>query len=434
MKVNQSARFLMLLGLVGFAVEANRAGAEVAASSGVEQKVAAEAWDRFRGPGGTGVSAATSVPTTWTETDYNWRASLPGQGISSPVIWGDKLFVTAADETKLERYLLCYQTDNGSLLWQRGRPFVAEKKHARNSYATSTPAVDATRVYAVWQSRTDSQLIAYDHDGKELWQFELGPYKSGHGGGISPIVADGVVALNNAHEGDSCFIGIDAATGAQRWRVKREVEKASYSTPCTFTAADGKVQLIFTDWRHGTTCVEAQTGKIVWEQDTFESGDGEARRAIGSPFVAGDVIYGNCGFVNGKKFLAALKPAPAGGEPQLLFRLERTVNHMPTALVYEGRLYSWTDTGIVLCADALSGKTVWQGRVGGDYSGSPVCVGGKLYCLSEDGEMVVLATGEKFAELARVKLPEGSSSTPAVSRGVLYFRTQSQLFSLGKRG
>ena len=431
-------RFEMLLpllaGLLLAASSFAQDGEKVTALRDDGQRPAADGvWDRFRGPNGSGISAATTVPASWTDADYNWRVQLPGRGISSPVIWGSKLFVTAANQDKLERSLLCYATEGGKLLWQRGVPFVAEKKHARNSYATGTPAVDAQRVYTLWQSREGSQLISFDHDGTQLWQYELGPYKSGHGGGISPVVVGGLVALNNAHEGDSCFLGIDAATGKQRWRVQRDTEKASYSTPCMFTGVDGHAQLIFTDWRHGMTSVEPETGKILWEQDTFESGDGEARRAIGSPFTAEGIVYGNCGFVNGKKFMAAMKPGPAGSEPELLFRLERTVNHMPTALVYQGLLYLWTDAGIILCADAATGKTVWQARLGGDYSGSPVCVGGRLYCLSEDGEMVVLATGDKFQELSRIKLPEGSSSTPAVAGGVMYFRTESQLFSLGKR-
>lgn len=131
---------------------------------GVGDSQAAEpAWDRFRGPNGSGVSEATTVPVTWTDADYNWSVDLPGPGISSPVIWKDRLFVTAADETKLERYLLCYAVKDGKLLWKQGVPFVAEKKHLKNTFASNTPAVDAERVYTVWQSRAGSQLLAYDH-------------------------------------------------------------------------------------------------------------------------------------------------------------------------------------------------------------------------------------------------------------------------------
>lgn len=390
-----------------------------------------EPWNRFRGPNGSGVSEATTIPTKWTDADYNWRIDLPGKGVSSPVVWGDKLFLTAEDETKLLRHLLCYSTKDGKLIWSQGVPFSKEKKHARNSYASNTPTVDAQRVYTLWQSRESSQLKAYDHAGKELWTAELGPYKSGHGGGLSPIVVDDLVVLNNVQEGDSFLVGVDAETGNQRWRIPRQSVKATYSTPCVFSDAAGNKQIIFTSWKHGITCVDPTSGKIVWEQNVFEP-KGEEKRSIGSPVTIDGVVYGTCGFVGGKKLLVALRPtAPAGSPVEELFRVERGANHMPTALVYQGRVYCWTDAGIVLCLDALTGKTIWQQRLGGNFSGSPICVAGKLYCLSEDGEMIVLATGDEFQELARVPVDGGTSSTPAVSDGVMYFRTDAKLYSLG---
>lgn len=393
-----------------------------------------EAWNRFRGPNGSGVSAERGFPATWQASDYRWSVELPGSGISSPIVWNDKLFLTVADDEKLTRALLCYSTTDGKLLWSREQPFVKEKKHKQNSYATNTPTVDADRVYTFWQLREGSQLMAYDHSGKELWSFDVGPYKSGHGGGISPVVVDGVVALNLNHEGESRMLGVDAATGKQRWSVPREVIRATYSTPCLFDGS-GQHALIFTCWKHGFTAVDPATGKILWEKDdAFDRQDSEDKRSIGSPFVAGDLIFGNCGFVGGKKFMAAMRPTSGGGAAgvEQVYRLDRNVNHMPSGLVVDGLLYMWADAGIVTCAEAATGKTVWQQRVGGSFSSSPIAVDGKIYCVADSGEVIVIATGREFKELGRVDLGEGTSATPAVANGTIYFRTYSKLLALGK--
>jgi outer membrane protein assembly factor BamB len=398
-------------------------------------EVSPAVWDRFRGPNGSGVSDAKGIPVAWTDGDYKWTVDLPGKGISSPVVWNDKIFLASADEAKLERYLLCLSTADGKELWRRGVSYPKEKKHLHNSYATSTPAVDAERVYHVWQQKASSQLVAFDHSGKPLWTCELGPYGSGHGGGISPVVVDGIVALNYVQEAESRLIGVDAATGRERWSIPRKKGKANYSSPCVIGAADGRKTLVFTSYAHGMTCVDPASGAILWERDTFDSDDGEQKRSIGSPLVSGGVVFGNCAFVGGKKIMAALRPTGAKGDDAVeeVFRLERNVNHMPTALVYDGRLYMWTDGGILVCAKADTGKILYQERLGGNFSGSPVCIDGKLYCMSEDGELVVTATGDKFEELGRVKLPEGSSSTPAVAGGVVYLRTFSKLLALGPK-
>lgn len=402
------------------------------AATSAEPAKTTAAWDRFRGPNGSGIAEVKGLPTAWTAADYRWTVDLPGRGISSPVVWGDRVFVTAADETKLERSLLCYDARSGKLVWSSGVPFVKEKKHRHNTFASSTPAVDTERVYAFWQGRETSQLQAYDHAGKLVWSFEAGPYTSGHGGGISPVVVAGVVALNLNHEGDSCLLGVDASTGKERWRVPRDSVRATYSTPCVFTDAAGRDVLVFTSWRHGFTAVDPESGNIVWElPDVFEPTDAEDKRAIGSPFTAAGIVYGNSGFVGGKKIMAAIRPgAPGTTTPDTAFRVDRNVNHMPTGLVYDGLLFMWSDAGIVVCAKADTGKTVWQERIGGNFSGSPVCVDGKLYCVSEEGEVVVVAASEKFAELGRTMLDEGSASTPAAAGDALYLRTFSKLYAL----
>lgn len=406
-------RHLLLCSLVVIALAAECAGEE---------------WNRFRGPNGSGVSQAAGIPVSWTEKDYRFQIDLPGSGNSSPVIWQQKLFVTAADVKQSQRYLLCYSTSDGKLLWQQSFPFEAEKKHAKNSFASNTPACDAERVYAIWQSKKESQLLAFDHEGKELWKFDLGPFESGHGGGTSPIVVGDLVVVNNNQEGkDSFLAAIHAATGTLAWKVPRARIKATYSTPCVFHNAQGKDELIFSSWHEGITSVDAATGKINWELEVFERN--QEKRAIGSPIVAGDLVIASCGFAGGKRYLVALRPQ--GSETVEEYRLDRMVNHQPTAILVGDLLFMWNDQGVVTCVRAKTGETVWQKRVGGNYASSPICVGKALYAMSQDGEMVVLAASDTYAELGRMKLPTGSSATPAIGDGLLWLRVENKLLAIG---
>ena len=387
-----------------------------------------EEWSRFRGPNGSGVSGSGGFPVSWTEKDYRFQIDLPGSGNSSPVIWKDKLFVTAADVNQLQRHLLCYSTATGKLLWQKSWPLEKEKKHAKNSFASNTPACDAERVYTIWQSRAGSQLLAFDHQGQELWKYDLGPFESNHGGGTSPVVVGDLVVVNNNQEGkDSFLLAVKTATGEQAWKVPRAQIKATYSTPCVFRNAQGHDELIFSSWHEGITSVDPASGKVNWEQEVFERD--QEKRAIGSPIVVGDLVLANCGFAGGKKFLVALRPK--GNTVVEAYRLDKMVNHQPTTLAVDDLLFLWNDQGVVSCMQTKSGETVWQKRVGGNYAGSPICVGKALYAMSQDGEVVVLAAAAEFKELGRMKLPNGSSATPAVGGGLLWLRVENKLLAIG---
>lgn len=389
----------------------------------------AQEWTRFRGPNGSGISPASTIPVSFTEKDFRWTAELPGKGISSPVIWNDKLFVTSADDQKGERFLLCYRTSDGERLWFKSFGFEREKKHARNSYASSTPAVDDQRVYVVWTTRAKAELLAYSHDGQALWSYDMGPYQSGHGGGTSPAVIDDLVVLNNHQEKNSYLLAVDRRTGQQKWKIPRENGKASYSTPCAFTNALGKTEVIFTSFGHGVTAVAADTGEIAWEKSGLFDNDEEDKRAIGSPFIADGVVFGSCGFTAGKKILVGLRPKD--GKAEQVYRQDRMVNHMPTAIAYQGLVFTWADNGVVTCSRIKDGSQVWQKRIGGNFSGSPIVVDSKLYAISDDGNVIVLAASETFAQLGSSALGQDSSSTPAVSGEVMYLRTYSKLFALG---
>ena len=187
-------------------------------------------WERFRGPNGSGVSSAGTIPAQWTAEDYNWQTELPGVGHSSPVLWGRKLFLTSGDEATGRRFVLCLDSQTGKQLWQRAFEAPQHRKHQLNSYASATPVVDAQRVYVCWGTPQQVMVMALDQQGRTLWQRDLGPYQGGHGFGVSPIRTANLLVLPNDQAGQSSLIALDCQTGKTVWRIKRE-SKSAYATP-----------------------------------------------------------------------------------------------------------------------------------------------------------------------------------------------------------
>lgn len=226
-------------------------------------------WPRFRGDNGDGIGDLANPPAMWTESDFAWRTELPGSGYSSPVVWGERLFVTSADATTGERFVLCLDASSGRTLWTMRFPGSTYHTHARNSYATSTPAVDAKHVYCCWAVPENYSVMALDHDGKLVWETPLGPYKSQHGFGASPIVVQDMVIVGDEQDGSGSLVALSAADGAIRWRVPRRGKNATYSTPCVFQPHQQPPQVIFTNWQHGITSVDPAAGTKNWELSVF---------------------------------------------------------------------------------------------------------------------------------------------------------------------
>lgn len=400
------------------------------------------AWSRFRGPNGNGISDAKTVPGKWSEKDYNWKVALPGAGNSSPVVWDGRVFLTCGDPKTATRTVLCLKAADGSVLWRKDFPSKPYDQPADNGYATATPAVDADGVVVTWTTPDEVTLLALDLEGRELWRRNLGPFVTVQGSGISPIIVADMVVLDNSQEntalvpghkepaavGKSSWIAVDRKTGATRWQVDRPVSFSSYGTPCVYTAKDGRKELIFTSTPKGMSGVEPATGKILWElnQEFLD-------RTIASPVIAEGLILAGCGGMRGSRYVA-VRPSENGQAPTVAYELTKSLPLTPTPLAKDGLLYLWTDDGVVSCVRAASGEPVWRERVGGSFYGSPVWVGGRLYCVARSGEVVVLAAGEKYELISRVPLGEPSNATPAVADGVMYLRTRSTLFSLGGRG
>jgi outer membrane protein assembly factor BamB len=271
-------------------------------------------------------------------------------------------------------------------------------------------------------------VVALSHDGKEAWRTDLGPFQSGHGFGASPIVHGNLLTVPKDQDGKSALFALDVATGKTRWQIPRR-SKATYTTPCVYRPRNGRPELIFTSYEHGITGVDPETGRVRWEADVFSKGHIET--SIGSPVVAGDLVLGTSGWLGVRVEVVAVRLPARGGKAQEVFRIHRSAPLCTTPLVSGTLLFLWSDHGIVTCADSRTGEIHWRKRVPGSYYGSPVSAGGRLYCASREGEVIVLAASSRFELLARNPLGESSHATPAIAGGTMYLRTYTHLISVG---
>jgi outer membrane protein assembly factor BamB len=388
---------------------------------------AAQEWTRFRGKNGGGVSTSR-FPAEWNESAFAWKTSLPGVGHSSPVLWGERLFLTSGDEATGLRMLFCLNAKTGERLWLQEYPASKHGKHELNSFASPTPAVDERRVYHCFASPSEFLVIALTHQGEEVWRRDLGPFQSGHGYGASPIVVDGSVIVPNEQGGRSSLVALDAATGKTRWQVSRESEVHFY-TPC-IRQGQGRTEVIFTNWEQGITALDPRTGQTLWSADVFDKSHIES--SIGSPVLAGDLVLGVCGWLGHGNEVIAVRPPKNGDSKQAeqVYRMHRNAPLCTTPLVKDGLLFLWSDAGVVTCADAATGSVHWLKRVGGAFYSSPIAAGDFLYNISTDGEAIVLAADKEYQLAARNRLDEGSHATPAIAGGVMYVRTFSSLFAI----
>lgn len=386
-------------------------------------------WTRLRGPNGEGISAATTIPTQWTDRDYKWRVELPGIGYSSPVLWGERVFVTSALDADATQIVRCLRTSDGSLVWDQRFPSFTHTKHRFNCFASSTPAVDKNNVYVCWANPENIHVLALDHEqGKTVWSRELGPFVAEHAFGASPIVVDDLLIVPNNQDAASSVIALDTKTGKTRWIAERQKKLAGYATPFLFPSPGAPDQLIVAASKDSLVSLDPKTGKQNWELPVLP------QRVVGSGTVASGLIVAGSGGGGVGLRTVAVRPAVPGKQaaPEVVYEIPKgTLPYVPMPIAHGSLLFLWFDKGVVSCLDAATGKLHWRERIGGDFFGSPVWVDGRLYCISRDGEVVVLAAAEKYQLLARVKLGERSNSTPAIAGGVMYLRTVSHLMALG---
>ncbi len=390
---------------------------------------AAQDWTRFRGPNGTGISAATGVPVAWTEKDFRWRVAIPGKGDAQPVIWGDRIFLASATNEGRERLLLCLNKEDGRELWSKKYPIAAYLKGKNPSFSSSTPVVDKDRLVASFVDHEKYLVKAWDHTGRELWSVNLGSYRAQHGHAASPILFEDKVIVANDQDGPSFVTALDARTGKQAWRCARRPQEqgAAYSTPCILQRDGRKPELLLTSESHGISSIDPRTGALNWEAKVFD------KRAVSSPVVWGDFVLGTCGSGGGGMYLAAVRLGGKGdvtGTHQV-YTIRSAAPYVPTPLVVGDRVFLISDDGVASCFDPASGKVLWTERVGGGFFASPVCVDGKIYASSRQGECLVYEAADQFKLLAKNPIVEGSNTPPCVDGGRLYIKTFTHLVCVG---
>ncbi len=419
--------------------------------------IAADNWPGWRGPAGTGVSAETRLPERWSDSQaIAWKAALRGVGVSSPIAWGDRVYVTsqlgrgasrqgprlgqgdnassaerslteAGAEGRRATFLIeALDRVTGARVWTFEMPSEGDlpSVHDKHNLASASPVTDGERVYAVFGT---GQVVAVGADGKQVWtrnlSAEFAPFDVNWGHGSSPIVHRGTVFFVCYHESASYLLALDGRTGRQLWKVDRPRGVTSYSTPVIVPAAQGEELIVNSSV--GVEAYDPATGRALWhlnESNQFP---------IPVAFHHDGIIYLSRGYRSGP--YAAIRPGGRGdiAKTHVVWRVPTGAPYISSLVHYDGLLYMAGDVGVITCVDAKTGETVWRERLGGVFTASPVAADGKIYLFSESGETIVLRAGRTPEVLARNKISGRILASPAISSGRLFIRTDNQIVAIG---
>ena len=436
-----------------------RAPSRIASNSG-------KGWPSFRGPEASGVAEGQNLPETWngkTGENILWRTPIPGLAHSSPVVWGDRIFVTtavssdpkatfrpglygdgdASKDRSQHRWML-YAIDKGSgkILWEKtahqGEPL--EQRHIKSTYANSTPATDG-RIVVTWFG--SQGIYAYDFNGRFLWKVDLGRVDMGAydipsvewGPASSPIIWNDLVIVQCDTQADSFLLALNAATGKTVWKTVRD-ELPSWGTPTVMQTSAGP-QLV-TNASNFIRAYDPRTGKELWRLGR------SSKITAPTPIFADDLIVVASGR-GPERPIFVVRPSARGDvtlaegkttSESIMWSRTGRGSYMPTPLTYNGILYVLGNNGLFDAYNLKTGAEVYRQRlptIGSGYSASPVAADGKIYLSSEDGEMLVIGAGDKFTHLATNSMGELLMATPALSEGVMYVRSANSLFAIGRK-
>lgn len=405
-------------------------------------------WPQWRGPSGQGYCEDAHVPLTWSETEHVlWKTRLPGKGNSTPIVWGERVFLTASSPDGKQRFVLCLSTRDGKILWQRTATDNAprEKTYSWNGYASPSCVTDGQAVYAFFGT---PGLFCYNMDGKLLWKHDFGVFTSAAGWGIaaSPFLFEDLVIQNCDNDGAAALpkdaqgakaapmalVALDKKTGAVRWTTPRN-QGRGFSTPRLMTMAGGRVDLVL-NGPLGVWGYDPRTGKERWHCDR----KGESAH-FGEPLPVsnGEMLF----VLSGRPGPCQAIRLPGEGDVTRSHVVWSSVRKghrdVSSPVLWQDRIYTADSRrGVLSCLDLKTGKELYTERLGGKALSSPVAVRGKLLFLLDNGITVVLEPGETYREVRRNRLGEGVDldfgASPAVADGRLFLRSQSYLYCIGE--
>ncbi len=382
--------------------------------------VIAADWRQFRGNDSTAVADDTPIPLEWSaDKNVAWKVPLTGRGLSCPIIVGDRIFVTCSSGYRQDRlHVVCFSAKDGSTVWER--QFWATGRtgsHPKTCNASSTPASDGKRIFALYSS---NDLVCLDLDGNLEWyrglMVDFPNASNSLGMSSSPIVVGDTLVTQIENDSQSLAVGIDVATGESRWTSERP-KRANWTSPAVLRGAKPAEDLALLQSSAGLAAVNPRTGAVVFNYDNGAS-------TIPSSTVNGRTIYVP------SRGITALQIAEGSANPEILWRGERLNPGTGTPIAYKDMLYFVNNAGVLFCADPKNGETKWQLRLEGPFSSSLVAAADHLIAFNEKGVGQVVKLGEKGEIVSKNDLGETFLCTPAVANGAIYIRSDEHLWKL----
>ncbi len=404
---------------------------------------AGDHWPQFRGPEGNGHSDAPDLPLNWSETkNVVWKTPIHGRGWSSPVIYGSQVWLTTATPDGRKLYALCLDRDSGRIIQDLKLFDVAEPQYAHpfNSYASPTPVIEPERVYVTFGSAGTACIDTKSF--RVLWERRDIECNHFRGAGSSPILFQDLLIMNFDGSDQQFVIALDKRTGKTVWRTKRSIDfqdleangkpaadgdfRKGFATP-QVTMINGRWELISLGSKAAYS-YNPFNGQELWRVEERAQHSASTRPVIGQ-----GMIFYPTGFSTGQLFAVRTGGNGLITDTHVAWKVKRGVSTKPSILLVDELIYMINDTGIASCIEAKTGDVIWQKRVGGEYSASPVYADGRVWLFGEDGKTSVIRAGRTFELLAENQLDEGFLASPAIAGSAFYLRTRTHLYRIEKR-